>query len=159
VAAAIDSSQLSKECAVALTGLVQVTLADDDVSVAAGDQQWVVLPVAREFAACLALPWESLRSVAPRPDGHDIEEPRKTRNKRPTYPPAAQQARISGVVILEATIATDGCVKDLSIVRSVDPRLDLEALRSVAQWRYTSPRLGGEPVDVIMTVTVNFTLP
>ena len=161
VEAAIDSSQLSKECAVALSGLVQVTLAEDEVPVAEGDRQWVLLPVAREFAACLAQPWAALRTATLRQErnaGADIREPRKTRDRKPTYPPAALKAGISGVVILEATIAADGCVKDLSVLRSVDTVLDIEALRTVAQWRYTPGTLGGKPVDVIMTVTVNFTL-
>jgi protein TonB len=36
--------------------------------------------------------------------------------------------------------------------------LDSAALDAVRQWRYTPPLLNGVPVDVIMTVTVNFTL-
>ena len=38
------------------------------------------------------------------------------------------------------------------------PLLDQAALSAVRQWRYTPTRLNGEPVAVIMTVTVNFEL-
>ena len=38
------------------------------------------------------------------------------------------------------------------------PLLDQAALDAVRQWKYTPTTLNGEPVEVIMTVTVNFTL-
>lgn len=44
------------------------------------------------------------------------------------------------------------------VMQSVDTVLDIEALRIVAQWRYTPGTLGGRPVHLIMTVTVNFSL-
>jgi len=36
--------------------------------------------------------------------------------------------------------------------------LDNAAIEAVRQWRYTPTLLNGVPVDIIMTVTVNFTL-
>jgi protein TonB len=38
------------------------------------------------------------------------------------------------------------------------PLLDQAALAAVRQWRYTPTRLNGVPVEVVMTVTVTFTL-
>ena len=43
----------------------------------------------------------------------------------------------------------------VQIVRSVTG-LDEAAITAVRQWRYTPTWLNGEPVPVIMTVTVNF---
>ena len=60
-----------------------------------------------------------------------------------------------GIVILEATIARDGTVKDARVLRSV-PLLDEAALTAVRQWVFTPTLLNGVPVEVIMTVTVNF---
>ena len=77
---------------------------------------------------------------------------------RPRYPTGAQQRRVSGVVILEAMLSKRGCITTGRVLRSVDPELDLEALRTVMQWEYAPARLKGEPVDLLMTVTVNFTL-
>ena len=37
------------------------------------------------------------------------------------------------------------------------PFLGQAALDAVRQWRFTPPQLNGEPIAVIMTVTVNFT--
>jgi protein TonB len=89
--------------------------------------------------------------------GGDIKPPTRTKNVNPVYPPIAQSARVQGVVILEATIGPDGRVVNAKILRSV-PLLDAAALEAVEQWEYTPTLLNGEPVPVIMTVTVNFTL-
>ena len=61
------------------------------------------------------------------------------------------------MVIIEATIGKDGSVKDAKVLRPV-PLLDQAALDAVKQWKYTPTLLNGVPVEVVMTVTVNFTL-
>jgi protein TonB len=86
-----------------------------------------------------------------------IQAPRKLRHVDPIYPSIAKAARASGIVIIDATIAKDGSVRDAKVTRS-SPLLDAAALDAVRQWSYTPPTLNGAPVDVIMTVVVNFTL-
>lgn len=95
--------------------------------------------------------------MAPVRVGGNIKTPMKVRDVRPLYPLEAQSARISGVVIIEAMIDTDGHVYDAKILRSI-PMLDQAALDAVRQWEFTPTLLEGVPVPVIMTVTVNFTL-
>ena len=75
----------------------------------------------------------------------------------PIYPPIAQAARAQGVVIIEAVIGVDGRVHDAGVLRSA-PLLDEAALAAVRQWVYTPTRLNGQPVAVVMTVTVRFQL-
>ena len=89
--------------------------------------------------------------------GGTIKPPSRTKNVNPTYPPIAQSARVQGVVIIEATIGANGKVTDAKVLRSI-PLLDAAALDAVKQWEYTPTTLNGQPVPVIMTVTVNFTL-
>jgi protein TonB len=89
--------------------------------------------------------------------GGNIKPPTKVKNVPPTYPPIAQSARVQGVVIIEATIGTNGKVTDARVLRSI-PLLDQAALDAVRQWEFTPTLLNGVPVPVIMTVTVNFTL-
>ena len=69
----------------------------------------------------------------------------------------AQQARIEGTVVLEATIGTDGRVTGVRVVRS-KPLLDQAAMDAVMQWRFTPTLLNGVPVPVLLTVHVTFTL-
>lgn len=89
--------------------------------------------------------------------GGDIKEPRRIRDVKPVYPEIAQQAGIQGIVIIEAIIGADGDVQRAQVLRSV-PLLDQAALDAVTQWRYAPTLLNGQPVPVIMTVTVSFSL-
>jgi protein TonB len=89
--------------------------------------------------------------------GGAIKPPNKTKHVPPIYPPIAQSARVSGIVIIEATIGADGKVKDAKVLKSI-PLLDQSALDAVKQWQFTPTLLNNVPVPVIMTVTVNFTL-
>jgi protein TonB len=75
----------------------------------------------------------------------------------PIYPAIAQSARVQGVVTIEATIESDGSVKNARVLRSI-PLLDQAAIDAVRQWKFTPTLLNGVPVAVIMTVTVSFTL-
>lgn len=89
--------------------------------------------------------------------GGTIREPRKVRNVSPVYPDLARQARVQGVVILEATISPTGEVTSVTVLRGV-PLLDSSAIEAVRQWRYEPTLLNGVAVPVIMTVTVNYKL-
>jgi len=75
----------------------------------------------------------------------------------PTYPPLARQARIQGVVILQAQISKDGTIQNLQLI-SGHPMLAPAAIEAVKQWRYKPYLLNGEPVEVDTQVQVNFTL-
>ena len=89
--------------------------------------------------------------------GGDIKPPRKVVDVAPVYPPLARAARVEGLVILEAVIAEDGSVRDIRVLRSVQ-LLDGAAEEAVRQWRFTPTLLNGQPVPVVMTITVAFTL-
>jgi TonB family protein len=89
--------------------------------------------------------------------GGNIAPPKKIKDVPPVYPAMAQQARVQGIVIIEATIGTDGTVRNTRVLRSV-PLLDPAALEAVSQWEYEPTLLNGVRVPVIMTVTVNFSL-
>jgi protein TonB len=95
--------------------------------------------------------------MAPVRVGGNIKVPTKVKDVRPLYPPAAQNAGIQGVVILEATIDVDGRVGDAKVLRSI-PELDQAAVEAVRQWEFTPTEVNGVRVPVIMTVTVNFSL-
>jgi protein TonB len=88
--------------------------------------------------------------------GGEIKEPKKIVDVKPVYPEIAQRAKIAGIVIIEATIGKDGSVRDAKVLRS-QPFLDQAALDAVKKWKFTPTLLNGVPVEVIMTVTVNFT--
>ncbi len=94
-------------------------------------------------------------SARPLRVGGDIRAPQKRHHVSPIYPSIAAQARITGTVIVEATISPSGDVVNVRVLRSV-PLLDAAAVDAVRQWRYDPPTLNGQPVAVFLTVTVRF---
>jgi protein TonB len=86
-----------------------------------------------------------------------IRAPNKVLNVAPVYPELARRAGVEGIVILEATIDTQGQVVSATVLRSV-PLLDQSAVDAVRQWKFSPALLNGVPVPVIMTVTVRFQL-
>ena len=75
----------------------------------------------------------------------------------PIYPPIAKAARVSGTVVLQATISKSGSIENLKVV-SGPAMLQQAALDAVRTWRYRPYLLNNEPVEVETTVNVIFTL-
>jgi periplasmic protein TonB len=75
----------------------------------------------------------------------------------PAYPPEAKENRIQGTVKLEITIDKEGHVAEMSVIGG-PPELILSATDAVRQWLYKPTPLNGEPVRVLTTVGVNYTL-
>ena len=102
-------------------------------------------------------PVEFVDGQAPVRVGGNIKPPTKTRDVKPVYPADALDARVTGVVIIEATIDPLGNVSTARVLRG-QPLLDQAALDAVKEWQFTPTMLNGVAVPVIMTVTVNFTM-
>jgi protein TonB len=89
--------------------------------------------------------------------GGEVKAPTKIRDVKPAYPPVARDARVQGVVIVEAIIDPTGRVADTRVLRSI-PLLDEAAVDAVRQWQFMPTQVNGTPQAVVMTVTVNFTV-
>jgi len=86
-----------------------------------------------------------------------VQEAKKIRQILPLYPPLAKQARIQGVVKLEAIIGKNGMVQNLTVIQG-HPLLVQAALDAVQQWRYEPTLLNNEPVEVVTYIDVIFRL-
>jgi TonB family protein len=100
---------------------------------------------------------------APKPTpvrvGGNIKAPQKVVNVNPTFPASMRTAGRSGVVPIDALIGTDGTVVFARVVSaSVHPDFADAAIEAVRQWKFTPTLLNGKPVEVLMTVTINFAL-
>ena len=102
-------------------------------------------------------PVELIDGQAPVRVGGNIKPPTKTRDVKPVYPADALDARVTGVVIIEATIDSLGNVSTAHVLRG-QPLLVQAALDAVKEWQFTPTMMNGVAVPVIMTVTVNFTM-
>jgi protein TonB len=99
---------------------------------------------------------------APRPAGpvrlaELLVAPRKLVDVRPVYPDIARSARVEGTVILDAVLDRRGRVSQVRVTKS-SPLLDQAAIAAVRQWQYSPSMLHGQPVEVLMTVTITFKL-
>ncbi len=88
--------------------------------------------------------------------GGTIEQPIKLHDVRPNYPALLHETKVEGHVVLDARIGTDGTIGELHVVTSAHPDLDAAALEAVRQWRFSQTRLNCVPIEVSMTVHVNF---
>jgi protein TonB len=87
--------------------------------------------------------------------GGMVQEPRVLSMVPPVYPKLASAARVSGTVVLEATLTDQGTVEEIKVV-SGHPLLVEAAIQAVKQWRYEPTYLNGIAVPVILTAKVHF---
>jgi periplasmic protein TonB len=95
--------------------------------------------------------------VKPKRVGGELQAPALIHRVEPDYPGVAVSGKVSGTVILEATVDASGVVTDVNVLRS-SALLDKAAIKAVKQWRYQSLVLNGQPVPFILVVTVTFSL-
>jgi TonB family protein len=88
--------------------------------------------------------------------GGVIEQPRRISDARPDYPIALYDTNIAGRVVLEGRIGTDGAFRELRVATPAHPDFEAAALEAVRQWRFSQTLLNCVPVEVSMTVHVNF---
>ena len=80
-------------------------------------------------------------------------------NQNIRYPAEAQEICVQGRVVVSFVVGKDGHISDVTVLRSVDPSLDKEAIRVVRNMpRWTPGKQGGEPVRVRYNVPVSFRL-
>ena len=80
-----------------------------------------------------------------------------TRNLR--YPPQAQEQKIQGKVVVSFIVNKDGSISSPTVVKSVDPMLDNEAMRVVKMMPRWKPGLEkGKPCRTMFAIPINFVL-
>lgn len=89
--------------------------------------------------------------------GGDIRPPLKVKHVAPDYPDYLQSSGVTGVVELTARIAADGQVAGIEPAsRDVHPDLTASAIAAVSQWQFEPTLLNCVPVEVEMTVSIEF---
>jgi len=88
--------------------------------------------------------------------GGQIKTPDLRHRVEPVYPDLAAAAHITGVVILEASVGTDGSVKSVKVLRSSHALLERAATEALKQWEYSPLVLNGIQTPFVLTVTFTF---
>ncbi|MEA2329705.1 MAG: hypothetical protein QOE68_4664 [Thermoanaerobaculia bacterium] len=90
--------------------------------------------------------------------GGDVKAPVAINRAKPDYTDAARKAHISGVVVVEAVVNKQGEVEQAKVLKGLPMGLSEQAIEAVKKWRFHPGTLNGQPVDVVFSLTVNFTL-
>jgi periplasmic protein TonB len=92
--------------------------------------------------------------------GSGVTIPRVLREVKPQYTAEAMRAKVQGTVLLECIVMPDGNVGQVRVTRSLDGvfGLDQEAIKAAQQWKFVPGTKEGEPVPVIVTIELTFTL-
>ncbi len=92
--------------------------------------------------------------------GNGVELPQPVRQVRPNYTADAMRAKVQGTVWVECVVNPDGTVGDVNVTKSLDSvfGLDQEAVKAARQWRFVPGRRFGQPVPVLVTIELTFTL-
>jgi TonB family protein len=95
--------------------------------------------------------------AAPVQVGGDVKPARIISSVPPVYPALAKTQHVSGDVRIDALIDATGRVTSMKVVAGPS-LLHQAAMDSLRQWRYQAATLGGKPVDMHLTVTIQFRL-
>jgi len=90
--------------------------------------------------------------------GSGIAPPRLLKEVKAEYTEEARRRNLTGEVLLEIVVRQDGSVGTVRIVNGLGSGLDQRAVDAVRQWRFFPAQRKGAPVDVLVTVSVEFKL-
>jgi TonB family protein len=74
----------------------------------------------------------------------------------PKYTADALRQRVQGTVVLEVVVSREGIPAAIRVTHSLDAGLDDEAIAAIRNWRFAPGRVGNTPVDVLVTILLDF---
>lgn len=90
--------------------------------------------------------------------GGGISAPQAISSPDPDYTEEARRAKKQGTCVLWLIVDAAGHPRDIKVVRGLGLGLDAKALEAVRQWRFQPALKDGKPVDVQISVEVDFHL-
>lgn len=91
--------------------------------------------------------------------GSGVVPPTLLTQVQPRYTADAMRQRLQGTVTLEVVVSREGIPVAIRVTRSLDPGgLDEAAIAAAREWRFTPGRVGSTPVDVLVTIVLDFNI-
>jgi len=89
---------------------------------------------------------------------HSVNDQRAApvRAPDPVYPEAAERKGLTGEVVMEITIGTDGIISDVKVVRSSDESFTAAAKEALKAWRFIPEIKAGQAVSTTLPLTFTF---
>jgi len=89
----------------------------------------------------------------------NVSEPVIRQRAMPVYPEEARASKVTGTVVLDLTVASDGTVSAVRVLDSPSSLLSQAAVDAVRQWEFEpARRADGTAVAVLYVVTIKFAL-
>jgi len=90
--------------------------------------------------------------------GGDINSPKLIHYVEPSFSSSSKEAFIEGVVRISTVVTSEGRPADLHVLSGLNSEEDRTAVEAVTQWRFRPGSKNGKPVNVRVTVEVEFHL-
>jgi TonB family protein len=91
--------------------------------------------------------------------GGPVKSPQLIHQSLPAYTQAARDARIEGIVLLEAIVQKDGSVSWIKISKGLGYGLDESAINAITkEWKFKPGTLNNQPVNVKISIETSFRL-
>ena len=90
--------------------------------------------------------------------GNGVTPPKPVSAPNPEYTDKARKKKISGTVTLAMIVTSEGTVRDVKVVKSLEQSLDEQALATISTWKFEPATKDGEPVAVHLSADVSFRL-
>jgi TonB family protein len=91
--------------------------------------------------------------------GGNVQQMNLVKKVAPTYPVPMKAQGLEAVVLLNVVISGEGVPTSISVQDTTVPREFTDAaIEAVKQWQYKPTLLNGEPVEVVTTIQINFSL-
>jgi protein TonB len=88
--------------------------------------------------------------------GGGVVGPVLVRDVKPVYTAEALRLKVQGSVFLEAVVGIDGIPTGVRVTRPLFQGLDEAAVAAAREWRFLPGRIGSTPVDVLVTIQMDF---
>ncbi|SRR5216684_6310420 len=90
--------------------------------------------------------------------GSGVTPPKSVYAPNPRYDEPARKKKINGTVILAIIVTAEGTVRDIKVIKSLDPGLDKQAIAAVRTWKFEPATKNGKPVAVHLKTESDFRL-
>jgi len=78
---------------------------------------------------------------------------------QPQYTDEAPANKVEGTVALEVVISKDGRIEDdVRVVNGLPHGLTERAIQCVRQWAFVPAKLKGAPIDLLVSISVQFAI-
>ena len=89
--------------------------------------------------------------------GSGVPPPKSVYAPNPLYDDHARKKK-NGTVILAMIVTAEGTVRDVKVIKSLDPGLEKQAIAAVRTWKFEPATKDGKPVAVHLKTESDFRL-